>query len=183
VSRSACWFADATRGWTNRRRALAASRCRQTEGVATVRGILDRLRPAGAPGAAGKAAVPADRRESLAGELAPVFADLEPVLSECTRITEEATAAAQRREAEAAGHAHDIVANAQTESESERAGIVAAARSEANRETERSHAQAREQAQHVRQRGDQRRPQLLARVLDLVRADLRALADDSGAGP
>jgi hypothetical protein len=147
--------------------------------VATLRGILDRLQPAGAPGRPAKAAVPADRRESLAGELAPVFAYLEPILRECTRITEAAAAAAQRREAEAAGHAHDIVAKAQTESESERAGIVATAHSEAARETELSHAQAREQAQQVRQRGEQHRPQLLARVLDLVRADLRALADDS----
>jgi len=148
-----------------------------------VRGILDRLRPAGAPGGATGAGVPADRIESLGHELAPVFEHLEPVLRECGQIAQEATEAAQRREAEAAGRAHDIVARARTESEAERANVTAAARATASSETERSLAEAREEADQVRRRGEQRRPDLVARVLDLVRADLRALADSEGAGP
>jgi hypothetical protein len=149
--------------------------------VAGVREILDRLRPAGAPGGAARAGVPVDRRARLATELAPVFGHLEPVLQECLRITAEATAQAQRREADAARRAHDIVARARTESDADRADIAAKARATASSETERSLAQARRQAQDVHRRGEQRRPELLARVIDLVRADLRALADD-GAG-
>ena len=65
--------------------------------------------------------MPADRIESLGHELAPVFEHLEPALRECGQIAQEATEAAQRLEAEAAGRAHDIVARARTESEAERA--------------------------------------------------------------
>jgi hypothetical protein len=123
--------------------------------------------------------VPVDRRESLEGELTPIFAHLEPVQRECARITDEATAEAQSREAEATARAHDLVARARTESEAERADAAAAARATATRETEQTLAEAHAAAQRLREWGEQHRPQLLARVLDLVRADLRALADDA----
>lgn len=144
-----------------------------------VRGILDRLRPAGAPGEATRPGVPVDPRESLANELAPVFAALEPVRQECARITEEAMVAARQREAEAARKAQDIVARARAEGEAERARAAASARAVAARETERILADAQAQAENIRRRGEQDRPQLLSRVLELVRADLRALANGS----
>lgn len=150
-----------------------------------IRGILDRLRPAGAPGEATRAGVPVDRLESLRGELAPVFAQLEPVLRECARITQEATAEARRRESDAAGQAQAIVAKAQAESEAERAEAGAAAGATADRETEHVLADAYERAQEVRRRGEQLRPQRVARVLDLVRAEVHAFADNAagqGAG-
>jgi vacuolar-type H+-ATPase subunit H len=151
--------------------------------VARVRGILDRLRPAGAPGGAARAGVPVDRRESLDRELAPVFAHLEPVLQECARITQEAADAARRRAAEADRQADDIVAAARTASEAERAEAATAARTSAARETERILAEARDEAQEVRRRGEQRRSSLVAHVVDLVRGDLRGLADDRGSAP
>jgi hypothetical protein len=154
----------------------------QTVEVARVRGILDRLRPAGAPGAAARAGVPVDRRESLDRELAPAFAHLEPVLRECAQITREAADAARRREAEAASQANDIIAGARTASEAERAQAAAAAHTSAASETERILGEARAQALEVRRRGEQRRSPLVARVVDLVRADLRGLADDRGSG-
>jgi hypothetical protein len=126
--------------------------------------------------------VPVDPREGLARELAPVFADLEPVLQECARITDEATASAQRREAEAAGQADTLIATARTDAEAERAHAVWAARATAASETAGVLAEARAQADRIRVQGEQRRPELLARVLDLVRADLRALGDDTARG-
>lgn len=120
--------------------------------------------------------MPADPLDGVRRELAPVFAQLEPVLAECARITAEATDIAHRREAEAAGQAHDIVASAQTESEAERANTAATARATAASETEQHLTQARTQAQEVRRRGEQRRPELLTHVIDRVRADLQALS-------
>ena len=143
-----------------------------------MRGILDRLRPAGAPGTATRAGVPVDRHETLSHELTPVFEHLAPVQSECERIVEAAAAAARERETEAAQQARDLVARAQAEGAAERSAALATARATAAEETERCLAEAGEQVQVVRRRGEQRQPRLLARVLDVVRADLRALATD-----
>jgi vacuolar-type H+-ATPase subunit H len=148
--------------------------------VARVRDILDRFRPAGAPGGATGAGVPVDRQQSLTDEVATVFADLEPTIQECARIAHEADEQAQRREKDAQRRAHDLVARARSESEAERAGAAAAVRARAASESERILADARQQAQQVRRRADERRPRLLARVVELVRADLRAFADSDG---
>lgn len=59
------------------------------------RDFLDRFRPAGAPGAASRAGVPADRAAELASELEPVLALLAGTDAECGRII-----AAARQEAE-----------------------------------------------------------------------------------
>lgn len=59
------------------------------------RDFLDRFRPAGAPGAASRAAVPADRTAELASELVPVLALLAGTDAECDRII-----TAARRDAE-----------------------------------------------------------------------------------
>lgn len=148
--------------------------------MARVRGILDRLRPVGAPGGVARVGVPADPRDSLRRELAPVFACLEPVLRECARVRQEAEAAARQRREEAVGRADDILAKARAKGEAERTRAAASARVEAMSEAERSLAAGRERAAQVRRRGEQRRPQLLARVLELVRADLRAIPATTG---
>ncbi len=143
-----------------------------------VREILDRFRPAGAPGGATRAGVPVDRAETLVIELRPVFDELAPVLQECARIGREVAETAQRRESEAARRALAIVARARTASEAERAAAAASARARVARETERTMSVARDDAEAVRLRGEQRRARLLAAVLDLVRADLHGLTDD-----
>jgi hypothetical protein len=150
--------------------------------VARARDLLERFRPSGAPGGATSAGVPVDRRATLGTELAPVFEELEPVLRECARIRREAREQAQSREAAGGRRAHDIVARAQTESEAERADAAAAARAKVALETERTLGRVREQAKAVRQRGEQLRPRLVERVVDLVRADLRGLATEDGRG-
>ncbi|HEU4349929.1 MAG TPA: hypothetical protein VFR35_19300, partial [Actinoplanes sp.] len=61
------------------------------------RDFLERLRPAGVPGAAGPAGVPADRVSEIAAELEPVFAALAGVEDEVRLRREAATAEAARR--------------------------------------------------------------------------------------
>lgn len=146
--------------------------------MAGVRAILDRLRPAGAPGTATRAGVPADRLETLSHELAPVFEHLAPIQSECERIVAAAAEAAREREAAASQQARDLIDRARAEGEAERSAALSAARATAAEETERCLAEAAEQVQVVRRRGEQRQPRLLARVLDTVRTDLRSLTTD-----
>ena len=146
--------------------------------MARVRELLERFRPAGAPGGATSAGVPADRRASLSAEVRPIFDALAPVLAECERIREQARAQARRREAEARRRAEAIVDRARMESEAERAAAAAAVRARVTSEYEQSLARARAQAQAVRERGERRRPALTARVVELVRKDLAALAGD-----
>lgn len=65
-----------------------------------VRDLLYRFRPAGAPGAAGRPGVPADRRGESAAELAPLFAELASTEQQCARILAQARQdAAEIREA------------------------------------------------------------------------------------
>ncbi|HEX7745917.1 MAG TPA: hypothetical protein VF462_11720, partial [Micromonosporaceae bacterium] len=51
-----------------------------------VRELLDRFRPAGAPGAASAAGVPADRQTTASAELDPVFAALADVVAKCAGL-------------------------------------------------------------------------------------------------
>lgn len=52
--------------------------------------FLSRFRPAGAPGAASRAGVPADRAAELSAELEPVLAMLADTDAECARIVAQA---------------------------------------------------------------------------------------------
>ncbi|HEX9033118.1 MAG TPA: hypothetical protein VF834_14860 [Streptosporangiaceae bacterium] len=56
--------------------------------------FLSRFRPAGAPGAASRAGVPADRTAELSAELEPVLALLAETEAECNRIVAQAHAQA-----------------------------------------------------------------------------------------
>lgn len=143
--------------------------------VAKLRDLLDRFRPAGAPGQATSAGVPVDRRAGLSTEVAPIFAALAPVLAECERIREAARVEARRREAEARRRAQAIVAQARMESEAERAAAAAAVRARVTSENEQTLTRAREAARAVREEGERRRPARVARVVELVRKDLAAL--------
>jgi hypothetical protein len=60
-----------------------------------VRDLLYRFRPAGGPGSATPAGVPADRERDLAAELEPVFAALAPTVARCRELVEDG-----RREAD-----------------------------------------------------------------------------------
>lgn len=145
--------------------------------MARVRDLLYRFRPAGAPGGATSAGVPVDRRTGLSTEVAPVFDVLAPVLAQCELIRNDAQAQSRQREAEARRHAQGILARARTESEAERARAAAAVRARVTREIDDCLARARAQAQAVRTEGERRRPALVARVVEIVRADLAALTE------
>jgi hypothetical protein len=148
--------------------------------VPGVRDLLDRFRPAGAPGAATAAGVPADRRAVAATELEPVFEALAPVIAECDAVRVAASAAADREGVEAAEHARAVVSRARNEADAERAATAARLREHAAAEGQRLAARAATEADRVRRRADRRRPELLARVVDRVRAELSAF---NGGGP
>ena len=61
-----------------------------------VRDLLYRFRPAGGPGSATAAGVPADRARDLAEELEPVFTALAPTLAHCREVVEQGRRDADR---------------------------------------------------------------------------------------
>jgi hypothetical protein len=89
------------------------------------RDLLARFRPAGTPGAAAPAGVPADRVAEAQRELEPVFAALADVRAEADRIRAEAAAEAARRRERAATEADRIRASARLDAEGRRAEAAA----------------------------------------------------------
>jgi hypothetical protein len=97
--------------------------------------FLNRFRPAGAPGAASRAGVPADRAAELWAELDPVLAMLAATDAECARLVAEAEREAGRIAAEARDQAAGIAADAERLADDARAAaaaeVLAAAREQA----------------------------------------------------
>jgi vacuolar-type H+-ATPase subunit H len=138
--------------------------------VPQLRAFPDRFRPAGAPGAAARSAVPVDRSRELEAELAPVLALLDSVDAECARVVAQA-----RRDAARIVAAAREVATAQLGDAERRARagrdeaaqeVLAAARAEAADTV----ACASRQALQVRELAAQRIPALVSRAVGLVRA-------------
>jgi len=107
--------------------------------MASLRSILKRFRPAGAPGAAAARAVPADRVAERSAELEPLLALLDDVEAAAARIradaddyaarcrrdaAEEVTAIAVRAKLDAAAARADAEARARSETEAELAEVV-----------------------------------------------------------
>jgi len=147
--------------------------------VPAVRDLLDRFRPAGAPGAATAAGVPADRRATAAAELEPVFAALAAVITEGAALRADAAAAGARQEAAAEERGRVLVARARTEAEAVRAAEITRRREGAAAAARVVTARAQLEADEVRRRADQDRPQLLAQVLDRVQAELAVFGRDT----
>ena len=147
-----------------------------------VRDVLERFRPAGAPGAPSAAGVPADRRAAVVAELEPVFAELSAVVRRCEEIRQGARTAASQRETVAEDHARAITAQARAESESERASAAATLREQAAQAASQALDNAEAAAAEVRRSGETRRAALLGLVLERVHADLRT-SFTSGGGP
>lgn len=120
--------------------------------------------------------MPTDRRATAAAELEPVFADLAPVVADCRALRAAATAAADREQAEAVERATAIVSQARAEAEAERVATAARSRHRAAAEARRLTDEAAAQADEVRQLAGRRRPELVARVLGRVRAELSELS-------
>lgn len=148
-----------------------------------VRELLERFRPAGAPGRAGAAGVPADREKLAADELAPVFAALAEVERECDRIRQEAADAAAARRTDAAASARATVARARSEAAGIRAAAAARVREDIAAELAELSGRTAAEVSEVRRRNVRRQPQLLSMVVERVRDDLAALDGGASADP
>jgi vacuolar-type H+-ATPase subunit H len=140
--------------------------------VSQTHDFLDRFRPAGAPGAAARAGVPADRARELAVEVEPVLALLDGTHAECERIIEAA-----RQEADqitATAHAETMRIGQEADrlariARDEAAGeVLARARAEASE----AEAGAGQQAVQIRRLAKRRLPGLVNIAVGLVRAGL-----------
>jgi hypothetical protein len=134
-----------------------------------LRDFLDRFRPAGTPGAAARAGVPADPAGELAAEVGPVLALLEGAAA----ARDEVIAAARHDAAAIVAGARDAAAGVAADGEQR----AAAARDEAARlalaaardEAELTVATAREQASRIRELAARRMPGIADRALAEIR--------------
>ncbi len=138
----------------------------------STRDLLQRFRPAGAPGAATATGVPADRSDERASELAGVFALLESTVAEAERIRDDATAQAQQRRDRSRKQGLATVAQARLDAEVLRTQTVAQARDAiavARRQTSEA---AEQRGQEIEHEAVQTRNQdvilIVAAVRDLV---------------
>lgn len=138
----------------------------------SARDLLQRFRPAGAPGPATATGVPADRVEERASELDPLFRLLEDAVAEAARIRSEADAEAERRREQAREQAVARVAAARLGADSIRAAALAAAQQEAEAAATLAAEHARAVAEDI---GARARQTLDADVLDVVARVRRAL--------
>jgi hypothetical protein len=146
----------------------------------TIQELLNRFRPAGAPGAAGGAGVPVDRRAELTAELVPVFAALADTAAEVGKIRSAGTDRAERRRREATGEAARIVARARMRSEADRADAFAAARADTANAAADLIDRGRREADEVRRRTG---TAMAGYVADLVDAALAEVFDRGQAAP
>ncbi|MFY1670260.1 hypothetical protein ACN27G_09905 [Plantactinospora sp. WMMB334] len=137
-----------------------------------LRELLERFRPAGTPGAATAAGVPADRRAAVAAELRPVFAALAATERECDELREAAAATAGQRRADSTGRARAILDAARTDAPVQRAAAAARRRDADADDLDRLVAAARSAAREERRRAGEQLPGQVTAVLALVRADL-----------
>lgn len=142
--------------------------------MASTRDLLQRFRPAGAPGAATATGVPADRVEERDVELEPVFRLLEDAVAEAARIRREAAVEAERRRRRAHETAVALVAVASLEADSLRADAVSGAQQVISATARTSAEGAATNAQRI---ADRARRTLEADVAEVVTRVRSALAD------
>lgn len=138
------------------------------------RDILQRFRPAGTPGPAASAGVPADRVAEVAAELEPVLALLADTQEEASRIRRVAEEEAERRRRAAAERAGALVASAHRQAGSDRAAAAVRVSRKVEEENAAALAEAERAATAVRDRAAERMPALLDRVLTATRDALAA---------
>ncbi|HEU0240823.1 MAG TPA: hypothetical protein VFR11_16305 [Micromonosporaceae bacterium] len=149
--------------------------------MATLRDILQRFRPSGAPGAAGAAAVPADRRARAEAELEPVFAALAPTVARCAEIRRVGAALAAGHTARATQHADAILADATRAESGERADAGARVRASLAAEFAAIDAAAARESDQVRRHADAVMSQLVDRAVERFRGCIADL-DRNAAG-
>jgi len=143
----------------------------------TLLSILDRFRPAGAPGSAGLVAVPALDDDGPAAELAPVFAALEPDLEWCSARVAAARLEARTLTDAARERAAAMVAAARLEADSARVGAAGAVRDESAQADLLLLRHAREQVDRMDAVGRERATELAERLASAL------LDPEPGAGP
>ncbi len=134
-----------------------------------LRDFLDRFRPAGAPGAAARAAVPVDRSGEPEAELVPVLTLLDGEDAECASIVAEARREAGRITGPAREEAAAILGDAERRARAAREQAVQQALAQARAEAAEIVASARREALRSRELAGQRIPVLVSRAADLVR--------------
>jgi vacuolar-type H+-ATPase subunit H len=156
--------------------------------VSPERDFLERFRPAGAPGAAARAGVPADRVREMAAEIEPVLALLDDVHAECeqiiSRAQREAAQIVANAQAEGARIGRDAERRARAARDEARSEVLTRARAEAQQAV----AGASRQALSVRRLAKRRMPGLVATAVRMVRDGLDgpprlATGQDMTAGP
>lgn len=145
-----------------------------------VREFLLRLRPAGAPGAAAAAGVPADLRARASDELDPVFAALRPALTECRRLRPDAERQAAATISSAKERVRTMRAQAKGAAAAERAKVAADLVGQVEAEVARLAEDAQADAAEVEHEAALLKDGQIAQVLAHVRQQLSALDGDAG---
>jgi len=136
--------------------------------MARVGDLPYRFRPAGAPGAASAAGVPIDRRADQVVELEPIFAQLADTERRCLNIRERARRDAAAIRAREADRASGLAAATGSRTEAERAAVVASVGQRADTEADAMLAEAQPEAEALRNRANDRMPDVVAQVVAVV---------------
>ncbi len=135
--------------------------------------IMDRFRPAGTPGAAGRPGIPADRSADATAELTAVLALLDDAQEEAAQTRQAAADRAQEIRRAAHRQAAELVAKARDDAETVRAQSEADALRDADADEEDMRRQTEAEIARVHQQADER----LADDADTVAAQARGWLD------
>ncbi|MFC0530514.1 hypothetical protein [Phytohabitans kaempferiae] len=141
-----------------------------------IRDLLERFRPAVAPGAA-----TAERREAVAAELEPVFAALARTERECDELRDTATSEAEQRHADSAERVRAVLRAARADAPAERARAAARGWAAGTADLDHVVAAGRSAARDERDRGEEQLPGQVAAVVAAVHADLASLGEGDSA--
>ena len=139
------------------------------------RNALDRFRPAGTPGAAGRPGIPADRSAAATAELTAMLALLDDAQEEAARTRQAAADRAQKIRRAAQRQAAELVAKARDNAETVRAQAQADALREAGADEDEMRSQTEAEIARLRQRADERSAQDADSVAAAAREWLDAL--------
>jgi len=137
--------------------------------VPQLRDFLARFRPAGSPGAAARAAVPADPARELEAELDPVLMLLADADAEREQIIARARGDAERITAQARAQAAAIAADAERRARTARDEAARDVMAMARDEDARAMDDATRQAARTGELAGQRMPALVERAVESIR--------------
>lgn len=147
--------------------------------MARARDLLDRFRPAGAPGAAAAVGVPADRLAEVSEELEPVLALLDEVAQQCTALRAAGEARAARLREEGLQRVAQVQSSGREKARAARAEVAARAQRQVEEDRTRALAEGAREAAAVLRRAGTRRQDLVDRAV----AGLRLVPVTSGRAP